>query len=146
MRPYRPKEGETLYIVGAPGFEHITGPIEVHKVGTKFFYLQRGIGAEPVPVHISSWVPKWGYSSNYQIFANEQDYQEYEESKLIANAVRTKLYIHSWPGNRKDTPSVEQLREVAAILGVGAIKKDCKILVDTPANNGIIAPTTTKRE
>ena len=81
--PRLPILGETLYSLNvgnaAKNCEKILTPVEVTKVGRKYFEITFKDHWRPIVFHIDNWYEKTEYSSDFSLYESPQQWEDEKE-------------------------------------------------------------------
>jgi len=115
MKP-KPKSGQRLFLLNignaARRCPSVLKPATVKSVGRKYFFVSLDdYSVWTIQFHLDDWRQKTDYSTDYAIYATEQEYaDEVEKGKLAA--VLRETFSHCG----RTRFSLETLRAVAALI------------------------------
>ena len=113
MSKDKPKVGDILYSLNvgnaARNTEQVLTPVEVTKVGRKYFYA--GEGWRETQYHIDDWCENTNYSARSLLYKTEQEWYDEKESTAICRYI-SKSFDYS---RNKLGLSLDQLRRIEAI-------------------------------
>jgi len=115
----KPVVGQILYSLNvgnaARNYEQILTPVEVVKVGRKYFTLHE-VGQKyrtrDVKFHIDSWKEKTEYCSNYCLYETEQEWVDLKEKSDIISLIKNEI---QWHGAIENMP-LEILKQIKSII------------------------------
>ena len=113
----KPILGETLYSLNvgnsARHCPQILNPVEVVKVGRKYFSTKLPGYSWVTEYHVDTWKERTNYSVNSELYESEQEWLDESEARSILKTIKA----HFAYGNPKH--SLETLREVARLIQGG---------------------------
>ena len=113
----KPILGETLYSLNVGNSAghclQVLKPVEVVKVGRKYFSTKLPGYSWIIEYHVDTWAEKTNYAPNRKLYESEQEWLDESEAYSLLESIKA----HFAYGNPKH--SLEILREVARLIQGG---------------------------
>jgi hypothetical protein len=115
MMKDKPKLGQTLFSLNvgnaARNQEQVLTPVEVTKVGNKYFYCVREGSSRETKYNLHNWREATNFCVNSRLYVTQQEWLDEKESNDLERKIKDAFSIF---GGAKFT--LKQLREINAVI------------------------------
>jgi hypothetical protein len=85
----KPKVGQSVILVRRRRRHQEVEPMQVSKVGSKYFYLRNPAGGHLGPFHNYTWIEKTNFTADHYVYETLQEIEDEEELKKLVIELRS---------------------------------------------------------